>query len=178
MLHDMVYTASCACAKKHIVLACPAGTLQVVHHTCCAHQNHCTHAIGLCTGWLAHSKKLPIYMHNGNIHACVHTGVWQTTTDCNLQPQNLLGLTEDQVQDLMLMRQLYLTKRGLLVMERKALVDQMASGDGGMPHPSDNITRMADLATCLKENAAEDHHVHRKVARAAFRGVRPATPIS
>ena len=72
----------------------------------------------------------------------------------------------------MLMRQLYLTKRGLLAMERKALVDQMASGDGAMPHPSDNITKMADLATCLKENAAEDHYVHRRVARAAFRGVR------
>ena len=71
----------------------------------------------------------------------------------------------------MLMRALYLTKRGLLVMERKALVSQMASSEGAMPHPSDNITRMADLATCLKENAAEDHHVHRKVARAIFRGV-------
>lgn len=76
------------------------------------------------------------------------------------------------MRDLMLMRQLYLTKRGLLAMERKALVDQMASGDGAMPHPSDNITKMADLATCLKENAAEDHYVHRRVARAAFRGVR------
>lgn len=89
-----------------------------------------------------------------------------------LETQSLLALTEDQVQDLMLMRQLYLTKRGLLAMERKALVTQMASGDGVMPHPSDNITKMADLATCLKENAAEDHYVHRKVVRAAFRGVR------
>ena len=89
-----------------------------------------------------------------------------------LKLQSLLALTEDQVQDLMLMRQLYLTKRGLLAMERKALVDQMGSGDGAMPHPSDNITKMADLATCLKENAAEDHYVHRRVARAAFRGVR------
>ena len=70
----------------------------------------------------------------------------------------------------MLMRQLYLTKRGILAMERKALANQMAS-EGGMPHPSDNITRMADLTTCLKENAAEDHHVHRKLARAVFRGV-------
>jgi len=86
--------------------------------------------------------------------------------------QGLLALTEDQLRDLMLMRQLYLTKRGLLAMERKALVNQMASNEGSMPHPSDNITKMADLATCLKENAAEDHHVHRKVARAVYRGVR------
>ncbi|DBA66859.1 TPA: hypothetical protein ACH3X2_001993 [Trebouxia sp. C0005] len=83
----------------------------------------------------------------------------------------LLALTEDQLRDLMLMRQLYLTKRGLLAMERKALVNQMGSNEGSMPHPSDNITKMADLATCLKENAAEDHHVHRKVARAVYRGV-------
>lgn len=78
------------------------------------------------------------------------------------------------MQDLMLMRQLYLTKRGLLVMERKALVNQMAGGDA-MPHPSDNITRMADLATCLKENAAEENHVHRMIVRAAFRGVSVCT---
>ena len=81
-------------------------------------------------------------------------------------------MTEEQLRDLMLMRQLYLTKRGVLAMERKALVNQMASHEGSMPHPSENITRMADLATCLKENAAEDHYVHRKVARAMFRGVR------
>ncbi|KAL3135585.1 hypothetical protein ABBQ38_006065 [Trebouxia sp. C0009 RCD-2024] len=84
---------------------------------------------------------------------------------------SLLALTGNQVQDLMLMRQLYLTKRGLLVMECKALVNQMASSDGTMPHPSDNITRMADLATCLKENAAEEHHVYRKIVRAVYRGV-------
>ncbi|DBB01931.1 hypothetical protein WJX77_006316 [Trebouxia sp. C0004] len=83
----------------------------------------------------------------------------------------LLALTEDQLRDLILMRQLYLTKRGLLAMERKALVNQMGSNEGSMPHPSDNISKMADLATCLKENAAEDHHVHRKVARAVYRGV-------
>ena len=76
------------------------------------------------------------------------------------------------MQDFMLMRQLYLTKRGLLVMERKALVNQIASSDGTMPHPSDNITRMADLATCLKENAAEEHGVYRKIVRAVYRGVR------
>ncbi len=92
--------------------------------------------------------------------------------------QGLLALTEDQLRDLMLMRQLYLTKRGLLAMERKALVNQMASNEGSMPHPSDNITKMADLATCLKENAAEDHHVHRKVARAVYRGVRYLSALS
>ena len=92
--------------------------------------------------------------------------------------QGLLALTEDQLRDLMLMRQLYLTKRGLLAMERKALVNQMGSNEGSMPHPSDNITKMADLATCLKENAAEDHHVHRKVARAVYRGVRYLSALS
>lgn len=91
--------------------------------------------------------------------------------------QGLLALTDDQLRDLMLMRQLYLTKRGLLAMERKALVNQMGSNEGSMPHPSDNITKMADLATCLKENAAEDHHVHRKVARAVYRGVRPLRSV-
>ena len=99
-----------------------------------------------------------------------HRLVCSTVTNV-LVLQSLLALSEPQVHDLMLMRQLYLTKRGLLVMERKALVNQMAAGEGAMPHPSDNITRMADLTTCLKENAAEDHHVHRKIARAVFRGV-------
>ena len=35
-------------------------------------------------------------------------------------------LTDSQIRDLMLMRQLYLTKRGILAMERKALANQMA----------------------------------------------------
>ena len=85
--------------------------------------------------------------------------------------QALLALSNDQKRDLMVMRALYLTKRGLLGLERKALVQQMAPRVEEMPHPTDNITRLSDLATCLKENAAEDHHVHRKVARAVFRGV-------
>lgn len=60
-------------------------------------------------------------------------------------------------------------------MERKALLQQMATREDEMPHPTDNITRLSDLATCLKENAAEDHHVHRKLARAVFRGVSPSS---
>ena len=86
--------------------------------------------------------------------------------------QSLLALSDDQIRDLMMLRALYLTKRGLLGMERKALVQQMATREEEMPHPTDNITRLSDLATCLKENAAEDHLVHRKLARAVFRGVR------
>ena len=94
----------------------------------------------------------------------------QPTVACVAALQSLLALSDSQVRDLMLVRQLYLTKRGLLAMERKALANQMAA-EGAMTHPSDNITRMADLTTCLKDNAAEDHHVHRKMARAMFRGV-------
>lgn len=82
--------------------------------------------------------------------------------------QRLLDLSEDQLQDMMLMRTLYITKRHLLSVRREELVARTRER---MPHPIENVTRMSDLASQLKENASEDHQLLYMMSRAFFCGV-------
>ena len=85
--------------------------------------------------------------------------------------QGLLDLPEDQIVDLMHLRRLYLTKRGLLAMERQQLVSSIASFNNQLVHPSDNSAAAVDVAAALKENAFEDQEVLYRVARAVWCGV-------
>ena len=71
----------------------------------------------------------------------------------------------------MLLRRLYHSKRGLLRIERRELVNQMASAEDEAPHPCEHVVTMSDLSTCLKDNAAENHQILYRVARALYRGV-------
>lgn len=80
----------------------------------------------------------------------------------------LLGLSDDQLQDMMLLRQLYITRRHILAVHRKEL---MAGTQEQTPHPIESVTRMSDLANQLKENAWEDHHLLYNMSRAFFCGV-------
>lgn len=83
----------------------------------------------------------------------------------------LLGLSDSQVQDCMLLRQLYHTKRALLSMERRELLNQMTHVERQLPHPCEHVVVLTDLSTCLKDNSAESHLVHYRLARALYRGV-------
>ena len=85
--------------------------------------------------------------------------------------QILLGVSESQIQDCMLLRQLYHTKRALLSMERRELLNQMTHVEHQLPHPCEHVVVLTDLSTCLKDNSAESHLVHYRVARAFYRGV-------
>ena len=59
----------------------------------------------------------------------------------------------------------------MLSMERKSLINQLTATDHEVLNPTDNIFQVEHLTNTLKENAAEDHELYYKVARAMFRGV-------
>lgn len=84
----------------------------------------------------------------------------------------LLGLSEDQMKDMMLLRQLYLIRRHLLKMKRSEL---MAGGHGRTTQPTHDAPRMSDLAILLKESAFDDHHLLYSMTRAIYCGVRNAS---
>jgi len=85
--------------------------------------------------------------------------------------QRLLAFTEEQMQDLMLLRRLYVTRRGLHAMERRALISQTPVSQNQIPLPCDNLAQLSDLASQLKKNAENDYRVYHRVACAARRGV-------
>ncbi|KAL0024958.1 hypothetical protein WJX77_006344 [Trebouxia sp. C0004] len=82
--------------------------------------------------------------------------------------QGLLDLSDAQLEDMMLLRQLYVTRRHLLSVKRLEL---MAGAQEKMPHPLDSVTRMSELATHLQKNASEDHDLLYNMSRAFYCGV-------
>ncbi len=86
--------------------------------------------------------------------------------------QALLELSAGQIVDLMHLRRLYLTKRGLLVLQRKELVRSIADADSEhLVHPSDTCAKAADVSVSLQENAFQDQQVLYRIARATWCGV-------
>ncbi len=82
--------------------------------------------------------------------------------------QGLLDLCDAQLEDLMLLRQLYVTRRHLLNVQR---VELMAGAQEKMAHPVDSVTRTSELATHLQQNASEDHNLLYNMSRAFYCGV-------
>ena len=85
--------------------------------------------------------------------------------------QRLLAFSEEQLRDMMHLRRIYVTRRGLHAMERRELLSQAAASHHQMPLPSDNLTQLSDLASQLKKNAADDYRVYHRIACALRRGV-------
>ena len=85
--------------------------------------------------------------------------------------QENMHLSDDQTKDLLFLRRLFLTRRCVLSMARKALISQLADTDSQVLNPTENILTVEHLTKTLRENAAEDHELYYKVARAMFRGV-------
>ncbi|DBA86282.1 hypothetical protein WJX77_007619 [Trebouxia sp. C0004] len=83
----------------------------------------------------------------------------------------LLALSDEQVQDIMLLRQLYHNKLALLSMERKELVNQMAMLEQEEQHPAEHVVTVSDLSKCLKDNVDENHQTLYRVARVLYRGI-------
>ena len=84
--------------------------------------------------------------------------------------QRTLEFSQEQVEDLLQLRRLYLAKRAQLMKSREQLVGQMRSAGNGL-HPGDVMTQMSRLATNLKMNAAEDYRVYNRTVCAILRGV-------
>jgi len=95
-------------------------------------------------------------------------------TESELWMQMVLNLSQAQVQDLLFLRRLNLTRRCTLSTERKALLHQMAASEA-LDHRSDNLQAVSLMATQLQKNAAEDRQVYYKLARALYRGVSAST---
>lgn len=110
-------------------------------------------------------------------HHCIHCSAdmcnhVQTYAMMYHHLQGLLELSDEQVADLMHLRQLYLTKRGQLALQRRALVNSLACCDDQLVHPSDNSATAAEVAARLKDIAFEDQAVLYRVARSVWVGVR------
>lgn len=85
--------------------------------------------------------------------------------------QIVLALSEEQVQDLMLLRLLYHSKRSQLRQERRRLVNQMSVVEDQCPHPCQHVVEMTNLSTLLKDNSRENHQLFYRIARVVYRGV-------
>ncbi len=90
------------------------------------------------------------------------------SADVSKGAQGLLDLSDAQLDDLMLLRQLYVTRRHLL---NEKQLELMAGAQEKMPHPVDSVTRMSELATHLQKNASEDHNLLYNMSRAFYCGV-------
>lgn len=75
------------------------------------------------------------------------------------------------MQDILLLRKLYLTRRGLLAAQRDAIADEMKASSKSLPSP-DNLVKLSELSARLQQIAAEDYGAYVKIACAFRRGVR------
>ena len=75
------------------------------------------------------------------------------------------------MQDIMLLRCIYVIRRGLHATERRQLLAQAGVSQQYLPLPNDNLTQSSDLATQIKKNARDDYRVYHRVACAMRRGV-------
>ena len=85
-----------------------------------------------------------------------------------------MGLSEEQISDTLYLRRLYLTKRGLLAVERSKLMSEMhaaGSPDTAIPTARESLDKLCGLASNLQQNAVEDYQIYIKVAAAVRRGV-------
>ena len=89
--------------------------------------------------------------------------------------QRLLNLSQDQIADLMCIRQVCLVKRHLIAAEHSAIMSsiqsQCPSLDITAAMPCDSSQGMARLAEKLQQNRAADAQVVHRVSRALFLGV-------
>ena len=99
----------------------------------------------------------------------LHTRTYAKHVGCCLQ--RLLTFSEEQMQDIMQLRRIYVTRRGLHAMERRQLLSKAPVSQHQMPLPSENLTQLSDLASQLKKNAADDYRVYHRIACALRRGV-------
>ena len=85
--------------------------------------------------------------------------------------QIVLALSNEQIQDLMLVRLLYHSKRTWLRQQRRQLMSQMSDVEDQSSHPCQHLCVMTDLSKHLKDNSAQNHQLYYRIARVVYRGV-------
>ena len=82
-----------------------------------------------------------------------------------------MELSREQLDDVLYVRQLYLTKRGLLAEARNALVAEIHAVSGSILTAGDSATKLSSLTCKLQQNAMQDYLIYIKVCAAVRRGV-------
>jgi len=87
-----------------------------------------------------------------------------------------LAFSDEQIRNIMLLRQLYHNKLALLSMalcscSGKELVNQMAMLEQEEQQPGEHVVTVPDITKCLKDNVDENHQTHYRVARVLYTGV-------
>ena len=87
---------------------------------------------------------------------------------CLLPLQTLLNLSEEQVQDLMLLRRLFIVKRLLLSTQRARLTARMQEQS---PDLISDALKASSIATQLGNNAAQDRQMFHRFTWGVYCGV-------
>ena len=90
---------------------------------------------------------------------------------CYCAVQSIFGLSDDQVQDLMFLREVYILKEGELNMQQAALTARMQDRSSD---PVIEVARVASIGTELRVNAAQCHKLIQKLCHAMYFGVSDA----
>ena len=85
--------------------------------------------------------------------------------------QNLIGLTDDQTQDMILIQHLYMTRRASLDKQRKAIVERMGAHEQQGFHPADGLVALSVLAEQAQDVTAQDFQAYCTVLSALYQGV-------
>ncbi len=82
----------------------------------------------------------------------------------------MVDLSEEQADDLMYLRKVYLSRRGALLIKRQTHLASMSAQQ--LPHPSDSLGSLLDFSTVMKEHAMQDYKAYHQLCFAMGYGVR------
>ena len=85
--------------------------------------------------------------------------------------QQAMAVSEDQIQDLLYLRHLYITKRSVLHAKRQAYLNGTCMGGTEPLHPHADLNHFTDLARVLKDTAMQDCKAYHQLCHAVFKGV-------
>ncbi len=82
-----------------------------------------------------------------------------------------MSLSEPQMQDLLYLRRLYITKRSVLHVKRQSHITNTCMAGQEALHPHADFDQFANLAAVLKETAMQDCRAYHQLCHAVFKGV-------
>ena len=100
-------------------------------------------------------------------HSCIELSIYFRLV--HLVAQRQLNLSEPQIQDILYIRRLYHTRRGMLQAQRQAHMSKICANKS--VHPHQDFGQLADLADGLKAAALHDCKLYHNVGHALAWGV-------
>lgn len=82
-----------------------------------------------------------------------------------------MNLSEEQLQDLVYLRQLYVTRRSVLHVKWQEHMNSACLGGKEPLHPHADLDHFANLAAVLKQTAMQDCRAYHQLCHAVFKGV-------